>query len=129
MRPIKFRCYTSSDLENYKMVYSDEYTSLLEYATMNGLDGNHMQFTGLYDKDYKNEIYDGDILLIESYKFTLKGLDIGQVFYQTSKARFFLKCVKSNADFGISNKLSQVNKFSRVIGNIHETPELLESKK
>lgn len=124
MRDLKFRVWEAADGEIYKMVCSDEYASLLEYVTYHGLSSDHMQYTGLKDKNNK-DIYEGDILLITSKKFTKNGEDRGMVFYQNCKARFYLQCVYSNAIFGIKNKLSQVNKHSEIIGNIHENRGLL----
>ena len=72
------------------------------------------QFTGLYDENSKR-IYEGDIVLIEDYNTTVKGL----ISYITPATRF---CVETGADIWDIDEYLSI----KVIGNIHDNPELLE---
>jgi uncharacterized phage protein (TIGR01671 family) len=133
MRPIKFRAW-HKDLKIMKSVFNinfdhNEVIVGKENDRTTWFQGTFelMQFTGLHSKNGE-EICEEDILLIKHQKLTIRGIDHGKVFYQSSKARFYLKCLDSNAAFGMFNKLSQINKFSEIVGNIHQNPELLENK-
>ena len=131
MREIKFRAW---DEELETMVYSHELTGGVEYdchpvrainIILNEDDYSceFMQYTGLKDKK-GHEIYEGDILkgarkesVVVSYSngafgFTYLGRNS---FYNDKKALFF-------------RFLGEVDIHSlKVIGNIYENPELLDS--
>lgn len=70
------------------------------------------QFTGLHDNDGK-DIYEGDIVSILYWK--------GVVVYNNEYASFNVRCVRSNID--IKNLFVYGGK---IIGNIHDNPELLQ---
>ena len=73
------------------------------------------QFTGLLDKN-DTEIYEGDILQIEHFSF-----------YVTYDEGCFI--VKEFKPTEMNFALSNMNKFSVIVGNIHENTELLEVQK
>ena len=73
------------------------------------------QYTGLKDKNGK-EIYEGDIV-----KIIFKEKDIGKVIYEHNG--FTIDVMNMNRTYG---RVSFVNNFMEVIGNIHDNPELLE---
>lgn len=79
------------------------------------------QFTGLYDKDGK-EIYEGDIIL-EKSKRSRKDGDLYEIVFED--CQWFGK----NKD-GAATSLSLLNDFSviKIIGNIHDNPELLTNQ-
>ena len=79
------------------------------------------QFTGLYDKDGK-EIYDGDIIL-EKLKRSRKDGDLYEIVFED--CQWFGK----NKDGAITS-LSLLNDFHviKIIGNIHDNPELLTNE-
>ena len=73
-----------------------------------------MQYTGLHDKNGK-EIYEGDIV-----KIKYKDEDIGKVIYEHNG--FSIDVTNMNKAYG---RVSFVNNFMEVIGNIYDNSELL----
>ena len=73
-----------------------------------------MQYTGLKDKNGK-EIYEGDIVKIKD-----RDEDIGKVIYEHNG--FSIDVTNMNKNYG---RVSFVNNFMEVIGNIYDNPELL----
>ncbi len=73
-----------------------------------------MQYTGLKDKNGK-EIYEGDIV-----KIKYRDEDIGKVIYEHNG--FSIDVTNMNKNYG---RVSFVNNFMEVIGNIYDNPELL----
>ena len=82
-------------------------------------EGSLGQFTGLYDKDGK-EIYEGDIIL-EKLKRSRKGGDLYEIVFEDCQ------WLGKNKDGAITS-LSLLNDFHviKIIGNIHDNPELLK---
>lgn len=76
-----------------------------------------MQYTGLHDKNGK-EIYEGDIV-----KIKYKDEDIGKVIYEHNG--FSIDVTNMNKAYG---RVSFVNNFMEVIGNIYDNPELLRGE-
>lgn len=72
------------------------------------------QYTGLHDKNGK-EIYEGDIV-----KIKYRDEDIGKVIYEHNG--FSIDVTNMNKNYG---RVSFVNNFIEVIGNIYEDIELL----
>lgn len=75
------------------------------------------QYTGLHDKNGK-EIYEGDIV-----KIKYRDEDIGKVIYEHNG--FSIDVTNMNKNYG---RVSFVNNFIEVIGNIYDNPELLGEK-
>ncbi len=75
------------------------------------------QYTGLHDKNGK-EIYEGDIV-----KIKYRDEDIGKVIYEHNG--FSIDVTNMNKNYG---RVSFVNNFMEVIGNIYDNPELLGEK-
>lgn len=75
------------------------------------------QYTGLHDKNGK-EIYEGDIV-----KIKYRDEDIGKVIYEHNG--FSIDVTNMNKNYG---RVSFVNNFIEVIGNIYDNPELLGGK-
>jgi uncharacterized phage protein (TIGR01671 family) len=83
-----------------------------------------MQFTGLKDKNGK-EIYESDIVRFKHNAISVIGgqTEVGEVKYYASELCFGFKTGKENYDWWSMNS----DKFDlEVIGNIYESPELLE---
>lgn len=76
-----------------------------------------MQYTGLHDKNGK-EIYEGDVV-----KIKYRDEDIGKVIYEHNG--FSIDVTNMNKNYG---RVSFVNNFMEVIGNIYDNPELLGGK-
>jgi len=125
-REIKFRAWDTILNRMYPAFEMKEYMSLNEMGQDNVVPQTAneielMQFTGLKDKNDK-EIYEGDILkdeynrllLVEwwQYAFTLKAI---------TKTNF----VRANY---IIQWFIGVPSLPEIIGNIYETPDLLEYK-
>lgn len=130
MRHIKFRFWNPF---NRVMQYSGDSTADFfrdyEEAVKGENNPKLMQFTGLYDKNYR-EIYEGDIL--EFTVFDHNGRDTiyqGVVLYGGS--RFMLwnslenEMYGSDGGFDLDWILSQDDE-AEIIGNIHDNPELME---
>lgn len=73
------------------------------------------QFTGLYDNT-KKEIYEGDIVKITGSK----EIDIGKVIYEYNG--FTVNVRNMDRFYG---RVHLLEKFTEVIGNVTDTPELL----
>lgn len=73
------------------------------------------QYTGLHDKNGK-EIYEGDIVK----KTGSIGIDIGKVIYEYNG--FIVDVMNMDRFYG---RVHLLEKFTEVIGNIYDNPELL----
>lgn len=131
MRTIKFRGQTT----NGEWVYGHYSTGgfihtdgtetvrhLIHADTLHDVDENTVgQFTGLVDKNGR-EIYEGDIIL-EKLKRSRKDGDLYEIIFED--CQWFGK----DKD-GAGTSLSLLNDFHviKIIGNIHDNPELLTNK-
>ena len=134
MEKIKFKAYSKITKEIYdlicidfslqQVIVNDESES--EYSTWMKLsEFILMQFTGLKDKNGK-EIYEGDIVSFESVD--CGGVTFKQIFKVIFyEARFGLQTIKSHV-FKNNAIIGMYNDKIEVVGDIHTTPELLNSK-
>jgi uncharacterized phage protein (TIGR01671 family) len=95
----------------------DEFFCFERYFKMSEEDCTMQQWTGLFDKN-KNPIYEGDLV-----KIHLVAEEIGEIIFERGG---FCCCSKTlNGTFlGIVESGFRIE----IIGNIFETPELLETK-
>jgi uncharacterized phage protein (TIGR01671 family) len=137
MREIKFRAWHKA---HQRMYYSDfvvKFTgTLLWWVSEHGYDelmgtdkAIPMQFTGLKDKNGK-EIYEGDVVeeLEDSYYSIEEDDDrevLGKFVIEYDVNGFWPKHRESN-EYGWGEDDAKDN--FRVIGNIYENPELIETK-
>lgn len=118
MRPIKFRAWQRPWKKMFILTHHDGKfltgNEEIETCDFNSPIWIVMQFTGLLDKNGK-EIYEGDIL---SYEFpNPSACYIDVIEWQEGMT----ECCQSSYD-GYETKNIE---SSRIIGNIHENPELL----
>lgn len=106
MRPIKFRAW---DKRFNKMVYA----SAMAILYLNNDDHELMQFTGLHDKNGKQELYEGDICWHSEYK------DFYEIFWEGTGFS-----VRSKNHKCLLTGLCQ--QYLEWRGTIYENPELLQ---
>lgn len=124
MREIKFRAWSIKFEEYIEDVIHDGSSWLeahgYDYVTVSEIfDGDEFileQYTGLKDKNGK-EIYEGDILQGKNNKI-----------YEVSFSDGYTKFESNSGSYGGLLR-GYIDEFEmRIIGNIHENPELLEEE-
>lgn len=117
MRELKFRAWVFYGQKLEKPNYSRDYGSLSRFFEDHDEDDTDQcieLYTGLKDKNLK-EIYEGDILMTPDGKL----IEIG---WNNKYARFGYHGITAGY-----NAFTSLGKC-KVIGNIHENPELLEEE-
>ncbi|MBH0331468.1 hypothetical protein ABH14_16975 [Brevibacillus brevis] len=118
-RKIKFRAWDQEDKtmlydiqrNNQFSFHAPEFDYFLNHSVF-----KVMQFTGLRDKNGK-EIYEGDLILSETYGYPIA------IYWHDGDTGFYCHDHKGDED----DHLSMAEALSsEVIGNIYESPELLE---
>lgn len=84
------------------------------------------QFTGLLDRNGK-EIYEGDIITETIDDSGYKIIQIYEVYWDEDMLNFGIRGTK-DFNYNLHDELWETNASREVIGNVHENPELLESK-
>ena len=110
-REIKFRAF-----DDGKMIYpTNALSNLNRFFRLIREDAILMQYTGLKDRNDK-EIYEGDILRMKNvgWKYTLVKFNNGVFAFFTTEYEYLTPLVPQYWEEG------------EVVGNIYETPELLE---
>jgi uncharacterized phage protein (TIGR01671 family) len=125
MRQIKFREYVESYIDDdpYTEIDTDcrECSTVCSYLNIDFKDMNLEQFTGLQDCE-GNDIYEGDI--IKFHRGTGRYYKAKVIFCHGS---FVFKTICKVDSHVKEYRYSEIM-AETVIGNIHESPELLEVK-
>ena len=117
MRQIKFRTWHSNE-----MIYIDDFYFFEENGIHDSTDCCLMQFTGLHDKNGK-EIYEGDIVPVY-FAGRSKNMKVGWYEKHHCFALFVGSIPYCSNN---SNRSYLIDRKSEVIGNIYETPNLLNT--
>ena len=115
-REIKFRAWDNVDYMSTPFTLNDLQKGKIQFTS----DCSVMQFTGMKDKKGK-DIYEGDILKTDllqhicGIKEPLKSAQVSVVFWNKEELRWMNKY-----DYAPNFK------YSKIIGNIYENPNLLK---
>ena len=121
MRKLKFRAFYEGKM--YFWGFGDIVDGSYFTGPINKPEAPQMQFTGLRDKNGK-DIYEGDLL---AYKGDMDALF--EIFYNPDLAKFD-NCRGHYKNGGCGGCIPVIYATRKeVVGNIYETPELLEAKK
>lgn len=134
-RPIKFRAY--STINKPRMIEWDELSGTSTDCLRESSEWKVMQFTGLHDRNGV-EIYEGDILEFSDKWEWYRGEWWGKLAFSRGDNREKLKAQYESLPMERRVVVYDINEgynFStgdlqiwEIIGNIHETPELLEDE-
>lgn len=119
----KFRVYdkvecmmiTTSDYEDLSDLFC-----ILKNDTDTGYISELMQSTGLIDKNGE-EIFEGDVLLTYDD-------ELAKVFWNDDLAGWFVDFLYEIAELSEVADIQSSRSICKIIGNIYESPELLEEK-
>lgn len=139
-REIKFRAWDRNERLRYRMINNLSLNSAYFcQETMKGIEV--MQYTGLKDKNGK-EIYEGDIILVESEeKEVITDAGEGPIEEYSQLVPIVFQDgsfgVNLNSDYIFTNRFYTLKEIEdnsgqtefEIIGNIYENPELLSTNK
>lgn len=129
-REIKFRAW-DTEAEDWVDDPSNIYEHICEYEESETLDSDMNrkwvieQYTGLKDKNGK-EIYEGDIL---EWVNSSGEKHIFEIMWNECGASFQLVEIGQKYPYILQGLSDKMKPYCEVIGNIHESPELLGEKK
>lgn len=111
--------HLTNKIETQHAIFNDEYGERGKGGYWNDVDLDTVgQFTGLHD-NYGKEIYEGDIIRFDYYEV------LYSVVYSDSIGAFVLDEIPSSGNVDVIGS-EYPEKFGEIIGNIHDTPELLK---
>lgn len=126
MRKIKFRQFANGQIYYWGVALGDStFSGPVSGGAVRTDRTPHDQFTGMHDKN-GDEIYEGDIISLHYGVPPTK--DVLSVFWCESELTWLTKRHKKAFNPGYKLRQLDTAEGCYIIGNIHQTPELLEKK-
>lgn len=122
--------FTNKIVFSYERIHNTSKYSYFDTVSYNFSDCELMQYTGLTDCEGK-EIFEGDIVEVEFddyYSNDFFTIDEGSIFIGKIIFESFGYYIEFDDTYMSINDINTFNIKIKILGNIHQNPELLEKK-